>query len=221
MHRLFHTLVVCGAGLTLAHCGGKSSTDADDDGADDSGGSAGSGSSSGGVKPGSGTGGSSTADGGKAAGGSTSPGGRGGAGGSVGAGGVSTGGVSTGGVGGTNAMGGMGGLAPTGPTERWTCTIEGCFGALTGPAGCTVDPDRPEGPSDCEDGELFACVAAWLSDGSEVRVNCECVPLPPDDEPCPCPSTTGTSCAAEPPFEREACAAGESVCSCALTCILK
>jgi hypothetical protein len=27
VHRLFHTLVVCGAGLTLVHCGGKSNTD--------------------------------------------------------------------------------------------------------------------------------------------------------------------------------------------------
>jgi hypothetical protein len=26
MHRLFHTLVVCGAGLTLVQCGGKSNT---------------------------------------------------------------------------------------------------------------------------------------------------------------------------------------------------
>src|SRR5687768_9325933 len=31
MHRLFHSLVVCGAGLTLAHCGGKSTGDGDGD----------------------------------------------------------------------------------------------------------------------------------------------------------------------------------------------
>jgi hypothetical protein len=83
-----------------------------------------------------------------------------------------------------------------------------------------VDPDRPISAAECGAGEVFTCMAARLSDGSEIRVNCECRPILPDDPHCPCPMTMKV-CHPQPPQDLEECADGEHVCGCAITCILK
>jgi hypothetical protein len=222
VHRLFHTLVVCGAGLTVVHCGGQSSSD---DGNDDDGSGGSSGTTSTGASTG--IGGASPASGatGPVAG-TTSVGGKGGAAGSSGAGGLSSGGVGgKGGFGGfgtagTNVAGSisMGGALSN--TEQWFCEVRAqCGLTLVKLETCVVESDRPLDPSDCGDGELFTCFNASLASG-DILVNCECVPAPPDDAPCPCPVTTG-SCEPEPSYQQQPCENDTSICQCAVTCILK
>ncbi len=211
MARLFHSLVVCGAGLTLLQCGGRY---------------AGSG---GGSEPDEGEGASSQ-------GGATSHGGASHSG--TGSGGKLTlGGSSTAG---TNAFGGSatggGGPIPTagttstdpgfakppGPTAQWVCDATGFYCSsgvvdLTDLA-CKADPSRPQVASDCAGNLVFAC-ALGLYEGRGVPFNCECVPPAADGASCVCPELDG-GCQArlQPPGM---CSPFASECGCTITCILK
>jgi hypothetical protein len=221
VHRLFHTLVVCGAGLTVVHCGGQSSSD---DGNDDDGSGGTSGTTSTGASTG--VGGASPASGatGPVAG-TTSVGGKGGAAGSSGAGGLSSGGVGgKGGFGGfgtagTNVAGStsMGG-APSNTGQFFCEVYDQCGSTGVKQETCVPEPDRPSSISDCDDGELFTCINVWIS-GTEARVNCECAPEPAEGEPCPCPAADA-GCELVP-YQFETCEEGAYTCQCALTCILK
>jgi hypothetical protein len=166
MSDFFHTLVVFGAGASLAGCGAKV---IGEEGAEHSG-------------P---HGGQETMDGGV-----TSVGAGGhfaGMGGAVGTGGV----VSTGGV---PASGGATGAAGVpiveSVTAQWNCaglwsgcayvmTAAGAQTAFALSGACPVDPARPRSEADCAAGEQFECVRATLG-GAELIVDCLCVPARPD-----------------------------------------
>jgi hypothetical protein len=193
--RLFHTLVVCGAGLTLTHCGGGR---ADTDDGTSPGGQTGTG--------GTGVGGTST--GGASTGGATT-------GGSAGT--PGTGGAPTGGSGG---FGGFGGA-----TGEWTnqsyCEALYCdsvqfegrqVGAIPLIEPCPIERGRPETPDDCPAGRRFTC-ALGVADGVARLVNCECLPA---TDACACPDVAG--CIG---FNSEACTDEVNICGCAQTCILR
>ncbi len=198
--RLFHTLVVVGAGLAAAHCGGESVTHGE---TDDAG-------SAGGPQP---TGGSSGAGGGSSG---------------AGSGGVIalSGGTGVGAAGGAAGAGG-GEIPPDASvTAQWDCRglVMSCdytSGPLAGygygvevAESCPVDPSRPRGPDDCEPGAQFLCQLAVTARGSQLPVNCECVV---DESMCgPCVSlSSGTKVSAI------RCDEGVTLCPCAFTGILK
>jgi|GEM_PF-2731637 len=170
-------------------------------------------------------------------GGGPSTGGSPGAGGSGTGGGTSSGGGSGGiilGDGGSTASGGLGGLGgafPTDcPTTQLSCEVTsgsecGLNGYLVLPAGCECDSERPASADDCDDGEVFSCLAASVDargDALEplVQFNCECV-TGEDDSYCQpvCDARTDSfalaQCDAPNPPDLEA-----FLCGCALT-ILK
>jgi hypothetical protein len=198
MHRLFHSLVVCSAGLTIVQCGGKSKSD--DDQPDPA---------RGGMAPSSG--GSATAGSGDRAG-------------SAGGGGVSGlagnsrsgGGMDNGAAGETSYS-----LHPDGPSEQWLCNAtvwcgEGGQIPLDG-IFCALEAQRPVAAADCQPDELFTCMSG-LIDGESVRYSCECAAAPEINDPCPCPQIMVGECSgASPPVQ----CSTESICFCALTCILR
>jgi hypothetical protein len=196
MARLFHSLVVCGAGLTLLNCGGRSAGQQGDGGADET----------------SGSGGSSTA-------GKAGDGGRGGSGPVQG--GASSGGLSLGGT--QNAP--MGGGAPSeprrpeGPTEQWGCDASGVFcrgGRFDlDYADCVRDVTRPTSQAECGDGQVFTCLQGYLGQET-VLFNCACSPTP--SAGCACPEVLD-NCGAR--LESPTSCGATSVCGCAITCILK
>jgi hypothetical protein len=180
MSRLFHALVVVGAGVSTAHCGSRL-IDTGDFGASGTGG---------GTKDGDGT--PKGAGGvGPSAGGSTNTGVgaagtivAGGGGGQGGGGSAGTGGIPFVPEGGDATQG-----LPDGPTVgQWDCSGSACAtrptsiglaGVLTPREACPVDPSRPRGPNDCASNEFFECRAAEWTDGASIAVNCQCVPTVP------------------------------------------
>src|ERR1051325_6853545 len=166
MSGFFHTLVVFGAGASLAGCGAKV---IGEEGAEHS----------------SPHGGQETLDGGVVTGGAGGlVAGTGGAvqtGGAVGAGGV----PATGGT-----TGAAGAPAVESVTTQWNCaglwngcvyiaTADGDRSAFALSGACPVDPARPRSQADCAAEEQFECVRATL-DGAELIVDCLCVPANPD-----------------------------------------
>jgi len=178
--RFFHALVVVGAGISAAACGGKSEGTSGEDGASN-------GTGGGGGTAASGAGTTQGGSGGSAAGGST--------GGSMGGTGGSAGG--TGGSG--SVLGGMGGTQPTGPfpdpgpTAQWDCRgvvpseaggpsvplSDGCVDVLGVTAAhlvddCPVNPMLAKSAAECTSAEIFTCRLAVTVDGASVLINCDC-----------------------------------------------
>jgi hypothetical protein len=223
MSKLFHSLVVCGAGLTALQCGGKALQSGEDPNSGESGGapsSAGSSSTQLG-----GRGGSFSVGGSMSIGGALSTGGTLGFAGAVSAGGTLAfgGAVSVGGNVGVGASGGVG--AALSPWQQWDCTAfdtNGCVGVGTTVVSgfgliqaCRVEPTRPRSQADCQPGQIFSCLIGVL--GNQYGpINCECLP-PSSGVPCFC-SPSIVSCASAQPV---ACGTDQSYCGCAYTCILK
>lgn len=153
----FHTLVVFGAGVTLAGCGARV---VGDEGGEQSG------PHGGGVSP---EGGASTA----------SAGGKAGAGGAPGAAGT----PAAGGSPGASTMA----PSPTaqwscngswvGCTSLMTATGSESIFKLDAP--CPVDPAKPRSVADCAPNEQFECARAMLGD-TVLAVDCLCSPAAPD-----------------------------------------
>jgi hypothetical protein len=216
--RLFHTLVVVGAGLAAAHCGGESVTHGEKDDAG----------SAGGPQPTGGRGGAGGTTGGNVGAGqggiTSTTGGSSGA----GSGGVIalSGGTGVGAAGGAAGAGGSEIPPDASVTAQWDCRglVTSCdytSGLLAGygygvqvAESCAVDPSRPRGPDDCEPGAQFLCQLAVTARGSQFPVNCECVV---DDSNCgPCMSlSSGNRVSAI------RCDEGVTLCPCAFTGILK
>jgi len=195
MSTLFHSLVVCGAGITLLQCGGRAQVSGDEP---TNGGAAG---STGG--------GASSAQGGVVAGGGTlSMGGP-----------VSTGGTFS--VGGSMPTGTGGSFGGTSAWQQWDCTpdnVHGCASAEREDTSfalgqsCGVNPSRPRSAKDCAAGQVFSCFVGELN-GESGPFNCACLPRT-DDVPCPCPSSDlGCSSSYK-------CSDVQVQCGCAHTCIL-
>jgi hypothetical protein len=201
MHRLFHSLVVCGAGLTLAHCGGKST---DDEGDTERGGSGSGASASGGSQPG----------GSGASAGSPSRGGSGG---------YDPGGVagSLSATGGTGNIAGIGGSPPQpdGPTEQWACVFSeqwcGSYDPTIVPLlDCKRDTARPVSQDDCPPDTRFSCMNGYVN-AEVVPFQCDCVAITPGT--CGCPELDADCFRGSPPNE----CPDTSFCGCVYTCILK
>jgi hypothetical protein len=194
MARLFHSLVVCGAGLTLVHCGGRSAGHGDADEAS-------------GTSQGSAAG---NGDGGRA--GTTTA-----------QGGASAGALSLGGALSVPSGGSAGAPTdarrPSGPTEQWGCDASGisCSGERFNVdyRDCARDQTRPRRVEDCPAGTMLTCLKGYLDDEA-VLFNCAC--SPPEADGCACPEVLD-SCSArvEPP---QTCGQ-TSECGCAITCILR
>jgi len=244
MSRFFHTLVVVGAAISAAACGGKSESQGVGEGAN--GGASGSGgtgtggnAASGGSSASSGKGGG--ANGGSANGGSANGGSGGGDGGTVsttgGTGGSGHGGTS--GVGGSNAgtggidlgggSGGKGGMSSTGPfpkpelpTSQWDCTnfYSGCVDALGVTAhqltaDCLVNDSLPKSAADCGVDEIYSCMLAVTVSGDPVLVNCDCWATGGEDACLGCISLNHRN------GEPVSCTPSLKICECAYTGILR
>lgn len=190
MSRFFHTLVIVGAGISAAACGGQSESHSGGEGADGGGGSGGTGAggaaANGGSAASGGTGAGGTAGGG-GSGGTIATGGTGGGG--AGRGGTSGSGGSSAGTGGLVLGGGTGGTGMKGPfpepelpTSQWDCTnsFTGCVGVLGVTAhqltgDCPVDETFPKSAADCASDEIYTCMLAVTATGEALLVNCECM----------------------------------------------
>lgn len=191
-------MVVCGAGLTLVHCGGRSTGDRgdrDDGNADDTSGT------SQGSAAGNGGAGTSTAQGGASAGALSLAGAM-----NVPAGGSSAGAPSD-------------PKRPAGPTEQWGC--DGSAIRCTGERfdidyrDCARDETRPTLPEDCPAGTSLACLRGYLDD-EPVLFNCAC--RSPLAGSCACPEVLDNCSARVRAPER---CEMTSECGCAITCILR
>jgi len=220
MARLFHSLVVCGAGLTLLECGGRVATHV---AADDST---------------SGAGGSSAAPGGAAnsTSGSSTSSATGGVSAQAGTpsaiGGLNLGGIEMGGVGGTFASAGtaFGGATVDilpGAESQWVCDSTNVQGCIDVPVGrpmlgfsittpCRAETTRPKGSADCDPGTLFTCVTGNYAE-KLVLFNCVCMPQEPDS--CACPSLRSGCSGVD--YRASLCDVDQAFCGCAYTCILK
>jgi hypothetical protein len=215
MSRLFHSLVVCGAGLTLLDCGGRFAEREKDDDVKASG-RAGAASGRGSTGAASGTGGSASVGGGVGASGSEAVGG------------LSLGGFAGGNApGGTTSAGGSGVIVLPGAQAQWVCNDElfACEDGLheghpvTGfqiATPCQVDPKRPTSAADCAMGESFGCLVGFI-EGQTVLFNCECAD-PNLVGQCHCPATANGCWRPGAPHY---CDLQQTVCGCAYTCILK
>ena len=211
MSSLFHSLVVCGAGITLLQCGGRAQVSGDEPTNGGAGGSTGGRGSSaqGGFVAGGGTfslGGSVSVGGSFAVGGSMSVGGSFAVGGSFGAGGTSAS------FGGTSAW------------QQWDCAPDNVHGCVSGQdsglvfglgQSCGSNPSRPRSAKDCPAGQVFSCLIGELN-GATGPFNCACLTRTAD-VPCPCPSA-GVGCSSS---YSDKCSDFQVQCSCAYTCILK
>lgn len=221
MSSLFHSLVVCGAGITLLQCGGRAQVSGDEPvangGASGSTGGRGAG-AQGGVVAGGGTlsvGGALSTGGSFAVGGSMSVGGTFGVGGSMAVGGS----FGDGGSGGT-----FGSFGGTSAWQQWDCspdTVRGCsFGqgmqeAFALAQSCPINPSRPRSAKDCAAGQVFSCVLGELN-GETGPFNCACLTRTAD-VPCPCPASNHNC----DETYAAACTDFQVQCGCAYTCILK
>ena len=198
MARLFHSLVVCGAGLTLLQCGGRSVGSSE--------GEPGEGSESGASNAGSGgkgTAGSGVATGGISLGGSVQI--------------PTLGGMSAGGSG---PIIDPGMPVPDGPSPQWSCQSTGAYCSqglveITG-LDCQRDASRPASPAECKGDAVFTCMKGYYGD-AQVLFNCECHE-PALDGSCVCPEFSSGCARAMPPAM---CNPFGVECGCALTCILK
>ncbi|HVY25499.1 MAG TPA: hypothetical protein VHB79_03070 [Polyangiaceae bacterium] len=222
MARLFHSLVVCGAGLTLLECGGRV---AGHEGGDDQGATSAAGQTSSAGQNNDGHGASSSLGGASAQAGSAP---------SIGGlhlGGFGTGGLDTGGspAAGT-ASGGATVIVPPGAQAQWDCdgaNISSCEfnGGSAGPAHpafnidvpCRTNPDRPKESDDCPANTLLTCFDGTYA-GQSVLFNCECV-SPQGADACTCPAFhAGCAYSTYQPVD---CTTERALCGCAQTCILK
>jgi hypothetical protein len=194
MSRLFHSLVVCGAGLTLLDCGGRS---IERDPADEP-------STSGNAAVAGGSGGATT-------GGTSSIGGITGI---PLAGAPPTGGAPPVRV----SVGAEGRWSCT--TELTGCTsgthegypIQG-FEIST---ACPSDLTRPASTGDCPPNSSFDCVVGFFGNQT-VLFNCECT-SPAQGEKCHCPEAHSSCYGAR---DVHYCDGLQTVCGCAMTCIAK
>jgi hypothetical protein len=160
---LFHSLVVLGAGISGAACGGT--TIASGGKLDEVAGTAGGGSRAAGQN-----------------GGQSAITGNGGAG--SGSGGALL-------IGGSPPMEPLTPLPDAGTLAQWSCSTDSCANASNGlrpfsfSQACPVDPQRPRTASECTDSEWFQCFVGAIG-GTEVLVNCSCVPK--SDAGCVCMS---------------------------------
>jgi len=228
MSRFFHTLVVAGAAISAAACGGKSESHDGGEGATGgAGGSGGTGlggsAASGGTAAYGGTGGGATAGGGSSGGTVPATGGTGGGGGAGRGGGAGTGGLIVGGgAGGTSGTGVIGPFPePKFPTSQWDCTNSymGCVGALGVTAhqltgDCPVDESLPRSAAYCATDEIYSCMLAVTTLGEAVLVNCQCWTRY-DDACAGCISLNHRN------GEPVSCTDSLKICECAYTGILR
>jgi hypothetical protein len=204
MTHLFHTLVVCGAGLTVVGGGGRSESDA--------------------REPEPARGGSSSE------GGSGSVGNGSGA---VSHGGLmlTPAGAPSINIAGSSSLGGTAATMP-GPLlpraeGQWVCAAElmGCsegfFDGLQAvgfalSSACAADSARPKSSDDCAGQGTFSCSLGFFN-GQGVLFNCECK-TPALNQGCPCPET-GSGCYGS--WGAEYCDELQAYCGCAMTCIAK
>jgi len=209
MSSLFHSLVVCGAGITLLQCGGRAQVSGDEPMNGGTGGSMG--------------GRGSSAQGGVVSvGGTLSLGGALSTGGTIDVGGSTwTAGSSS--VGGSlGAAGSFGSFGGASAWQQWDCSADNLNGCAYGQDmafslahSCAVNSSRPRSAKDCAAGQVFSCLLAQVK-GETGPVNCACLPRTPD-VPCPCP---GPSTGCETSYA-SACSDFQVQCGCAYTCILK
>lgn len=198
MARLFHSLVVCGAGLTLVHCGGRSTGDRDEGNADDT---------------------SGTSQGSAAGSGDGARGGTSSAQGGTSGGTLSLAGAPSVPIGGGSAGAPSDPKRPAGPTEQWGCDGSGISCSRErfdiDYRACARDETRPRFPEDCPAGTSLTCLKGYVDD-EPVLFNCAC--RSPMAGSCACPEVLD-SCSArvEPP---RTCGQ-TSECGCAITCILR
>jgi len=159
--RLFHTLVVVGAGVTVSSCGGKTQSEAAN------------GESS------AGPGGNATNTGGQAGHKEINPVFT-----------TDTSGVGGGVIVLDDAsivlVGAGGGSVVIGPSSQWTCTtfedqctgleIDGSYLSAYAPQSCSWDSTRPRSSAECAPEQWFACELASYA-GQVLPVNCACVPM--------------------------------------------
>jgi hypothetical protein len=188
MSRLFHAIVVMGAGVSVSSCGGQVA------GAGDGDASAGGG----------GRGANGTPGGGGSSGTFMGTGGLGGAGGV-------TPPVVDAGVAPDAAM-------ELATVAQWDCTNNACathafengfINTLNITSPCAVDLARPRTAADCADGEWFQCTLAYLDD-QPIEVNCLCTPPSPTCDLC-APQGPRPGAFASSPFR---CGAHTKLCSC-------
>jgi hypothetical protein len=186
--KLFHSLVVLGAGISGAACGGTTTISSGGT-PDHAAGSGNGGAGAGGVRQ--------------------SSGGRSGVGGQlilIGTGGIGTGGSFD-----------AGSLPDAGTLAQWACSpyllecgsisSSGLTSFLLRTA-CTVHPELPRSAADCRPSELFECYVASFQ-GREVLVNCDCTPKSDAGE-CYCVSPRYEFIPAQ-------CSDHSSLCGCAFT----
>jgi hypothetical protein len=222
MSSFFHTLVVVGAGLSLANCAGKARGEEH----------AGGGGNNGGGNSGAGGGGAGRPTGGTSSAGTVGSGGTAASGGSISIGGtvssggsISTGGsVSSGGsipFDGGVEVGGMPGMPTTQvycDPQSFDCTSTNLGDAVVSAVAlyefsCVIDPSRPTSAADCGPGQEFRCMIAVFQEQT-LLVNCECSAANAGAS-CQCPEDAGCIEAVN-----EICTPGVSLCGCARTCIL-
>jgi hypothetical protein len=192
MSRLFHSLVVCGAGLTLTGCGGRYDSREPPESSETGSGS------------------------GAAAGGSSA-----GTGGAppimIGVGG----GPALGGAPGVSGFT-FGGTAPgailADSQGQWSCDgrFSGCSDGFILGQQCVRDDSRPRSQADCAPGSVLSCLYGSL-DSIPLLFNCECLPVAA--EMCPCPDVVGGGCIHS--GAPVTCSPERVVCGCAFTCITR
>lgn len=191
MSRLFHSLVVCGAGLTLTGCGGRydrEQPEQSDAGSANGGGAGGASAGAGVAQP-------PVLD----VGGSQSLGG-------------------TSAVAGFNFGGTAPGPILPGSEGQWSCDDEvgSCGDGFILQQQCVRDVDRPKSQADCRTGSVLSCLYGSF-ESIPVLFNCECLPLV--GEMCPCPDVVDGRCLdSSGPLT---CSPEQVVCGCAYTCITK
>lgn len=204
LSHLFHTLVVCGAGLTVVGCGGHSESDPQEH------------------KP---ARGGSSSEGGSGSAGNGS--------GAVSQGGImlTPAGAPSTNTAGSSALGGTAATMPGPPLPgaegQWVCKAElrGCAGGafesmhVVGfeiSSACAADPARPKSSDDCTGQGKFSCSLGFF-DGQAVLFNCECK-TPGLNQGCPCPETASGCYSSQ---GAEYCDELQAYCGCAMTCIAK
>jgi hypothetical protein len=191
MSRLFHSLVVCGAGLTLTGCGGRYDSRETPESSDAGTSNEGAGGSSAGAGPSPPV--------------MLTPGGSPSSGGAPGVAGFNFGGTAP------------GPILP-GSQGQWSCDDEigACGDGFILMQQCFRDIARPKSQADCQPGNVLSCLYGSF-EAIPVLFNCECLPLA--GEMCPCPDVVDGRCVhSSGPLT---CSPEQVVCGCAYTCIAK